>query len=209
MRKLIALIALVSAPAALAASQPKAVSITALPDVVTYGAPTTLTGNVTPAESVNVIVAATPCLNPPSRVKEAAPVSVKSNKSDGAWTTLVTPQVRTSYQATAKDASSETVMVQVRPRVTLAKVARHMFRTRIAAAKSFAGKTAYFQKRNPVGWITVKRVQLRFVSSSTDTVVSGKTFHSGVFAHKTVRLLLPQRVVGNCYLTGISNMIHS
>jgi hypothetical protein len=120
----------------------------------------------------------------------------------------VTPQVRTSYQATVKGAQSETVMVQVRPRVTLAKIARHRFRTRVAAATSLAGKNALFQKRTPVGWITVKRVRLSLVSSSTDSVISGKTFHSGVSAHKTVRVLVTQRVVGNCYLPGLSNTVH-
>lgn len=208
MRKLIALIALVAAPAALAVPQPTAVSITALPNVVTYGAPTTLTGEVTPAQSAEVKVAAALCNNPPARVAESSPLGVKSD-STGTWSAIVTPQVRTLYQATAKSAQSETEMVQVRPRVTLVKVGRHMFRTRVFAAKSFAGKNAVFQKRNPVGWITVKRVRLGFVSSSTDTVVSGRTFHSGVSAHKTVRLLVTQRVVGNCYLPGISNAVRS
>jgi hypothetical protein len=206
MKKLIALIALVAAPAALAAAQPKTVSINALPDVVTYGSPTTLTGNVTPAQAVDVHVASTLCLNAPTRVAQSSPLSFKS-KSDGSWSTLVAPQVRTSYQATAKGAQSETVMVQVRPRVTLVRLSRHMFRTRAFAAKSFAGRNVLFQKRTAVGWTTVKRVTMHYVSSSTETVVSGRTFHSGVSVHKTVRILLPQIVAGNCYAPGISNIL--
>jgi hypothetical protein len=176
--------------------------------VVTYGNPTTLTGTVTPAQKIDVTLVGKTCLNPPARVAQASPLTIKSDTT-GAWRTNVTPQVRTEYQATAKDAQSETVMVQVRPRVQLTKVARHTFRTRVWAAESLVGKTALFQKRNPVGWITVKRVPLALVTATSDTVVSGKTFHSGVSAHKSVRILLTQRQVGNCYAPGISNVVTS
>lgn len=208
MKRAISLVALVAAPAALAASQPKTVTIDALPTVITYGNPTTLQGNVTPAQSAEVKVTATPCLNPPARAANSGPTTAKSD-STGAWSTIVAPRVRTSYQATAKSAQSETAMVQVRPRVTLVRVHRHLFRTRVTAAKSFAGKTVYFQKRTAFGWRTVKRVLLRTVSTSTDSVVSGKTFRSRVAAHRTVRVLVTQAVVGNCYLPGISNTVRS
>lgn len=208
MKKLLILITLVAAPAALAAPNPTAVSITAQPTLVTYGQAATLGGKVTPAQSVQVTLAAKTCLNAPQRAVEPSPLQFKSD-STGSWSTTVTPQVRTEYQATAKDAQSDTAMVQVRPRVTLTKLTRHTFRVRAWSAESFAGKTALFQKRNSVGWQTVKRVTLAFISSNSETVVSGKTFHSGVSAHKTVRVLLTQRQVGNCYAAGISNAIRS
>jgi hypothetical protein len=104
---------------------------------------------------------------------------------------------------------SSTQMVQVRPRVTLAKVARHKFRTRIAAAKSFGGKIALFQKKTLVGWKTVKSVVLVQVAAGPESVISGKTFRSGISRHRTVRILLTQRQVGNCYVTGISNSVRS
>jgi hypothetical protein len=208
MKKLVILIALVAAPAALAAPEPTAVTIQATPEMVTYGNPTTLTGAVTPAQKINVSVAGKTCQNPPARVALASPLTVRSD-STGTWSTTVSPQVRTEYQATSKNAQSETVMVQVRPRVTLAKVGRHTFRTRAWAAASLAGKTALFQKRNAFGWVTVKRVTLAVITATSDTVVSGKTFRSGVSAHKTVRVLLTQRQVGNCYAAGISNAIRS
>lgn len=206
MKRLIVLIALAAAPAALAAAQPKAVSIDALPNIVTFGSPTTLTGSVTPAQAVEVHVASTLCLNAPTRVERSAPLSLKSG-ADGSWSAIVAPQVRTSYQATAKGAQSETVMVQVRPRVTLVRLSRHVFRTRAFAAKSFAGRNVLFQKRTAVGWTTVKRVTLHLLSSSTDAVVSGRTFHSRVSVRRTVRILLPQIVAGNCYAPGISNSV--
>ena len=206
MRKSFILIALVAAPAALAAPEPTAVNITAEPALVTYGSQLRLAGSVTPAHQIQVEVAAKTCLNAPARAGTTSSLKLKSDKA-GAWSVTVAPQVRTLYQATAKDVQSELVMVQVRPRVTLERLARHKFRTRVYAAMSFEGKTASFQKRTPVGWRTVKRVPLRFIDDTADAVVSGKTFRSGVSQHKTLRILLAQRQVGNCYAAGIGNSV--
>ena len=192
MRKSFILIALVAAPAALAAPEPTAVNITAEPALVTYGSQLRLAGSVTPAHQIQVEVAAKTCLNAPARAGTTSSLKLKSDKA-GAWSVTVAPQVRTLYQATAKDVQSELVMVQVR--------------TRVYAAVSFEGKTASFQKRTPVGWRTVKRVPLRFIDDTADAVVSGKTFRSGVSQHKTLRILLAQRQVGNCYAAGIGNSV--
>jgi hypothetical protein len=208
MKKTLILTALVAAPAALAAPKPTAVTITALPSIVTYGSPTTLTGTVTPPQSAKISIAAERCLNPPPRSAVSGALKVDSDAS-GTWRTIVTPSVQTTYQASVKNVKSSTQMVQVRPRVTLAKVARHKFRTRIAAAKSFGGKIALFQKKTLVGWKTVKSVVLVQVAAGPESVISGKTFRSGISRHRTVRILLTQRQVGNCYVTGISNSVRS
>ena len=117
--------------------------------------------------------------------------------------------MRSFYQATAGDKQSDTVMVNVRPRMTLVKVAAHKFRTRVSAARSFAGKRALFQKRNATGWRTIRRVQLRVVASTVNTIISGKTFRSNVRRHRSVRLFLPQQVVTDCYAVAFSKAIRS
>lgn len=206
-KKTIIVAALVAAPAALAAPQPTAVSIAAQPAVITYGGSTALSGAVTLAESVHVFVAAETCLNPPPQVENGAPLDVKSS-STGAWSLTVSPQVQTTYQATAKETQSPVQVVQVRPLMTLVKVRSHTFRLRATAAKNFAGKVALFQKRTATGWKTVKSVRLAQISISAQTYVSGQTFHSGL-RHKTVRAILSSGQVGNCYLAGISNSVRS
>jgi hypothetical protein len=206
-KKTIVLVALVAAPAALAAPQPTAVSIAAQPTVITYGSSTALSGAVTPAESVHVSVAAETCQNPPSQVENGAPLEVKS-ATNGAWSLTVSPQVQTSYQATAKEAQSPVVVVQVRPLVTLIKVRSHTFRVRVTAAMNLSGKVALFQKRTSVGWKTVKSIQLAQIAVDAQSYVSGQTFRSGL-RHRTVRVLLAHGQVGNCYLAGISNSIRA
>jgi hypothetical protein len=88
-------------------------------------------------------------------------------------------------------------------------VGRHRFRTRISAAQSFAGKIALFQKRTPMKWKTIKSVVLAELGSRSGTVVSGKTFHSGIRAGRTVRVLFTQHQAGDCYLDGTSGLLRN
>ncbi len=124
----------------------------------------------------------------------------------GAWSTTAKPTIRTAYQAKAKNATSQAVTVQVHPQVTLAKAGAHRFRTRVSAAQSFAGRIALFQREVGSRWVTVKSVVLRQIGTGpSGTIISGKTFRSGIRKGKTVRMLLTQRQVGTCYLPGVSN----
>jgi hypothetical protein len=209
-KKTLMLITLALTPAAalaapaLAAPSPTSVSISANPTIVTYGSTTALSGTVMPAQSVKVSVSGTACV----KGQTQSPLTVTST-AQGAWSTTVTPGSKTTYQAKAKSTNSTALTVQVRPQVALAKVGTHRFRTRISAAQSFGGKIALFQKQTSAGWMTVKSILLAELASSNGTVVSGKTFRSGIHAHRTVRILLTQRQVGACYLPGISSSISS
>lgn len=203
-RKALILAALAVSPAAaLAAPSPTTVSIAADPLVVTYGSSAKLSGAVTPAKAVKVQVSSQACVKGQT---QASPLTVTST-AQGAWTATVTPSSKTVYQAKAKSTDSPAMTVQVRPAVKLAKVGTHRFRTRITAAQSFGGKIALFQKSTSSGWRTVKSVVLVELGSGNGTFVSGKTFRSGIRAHKTMRVLLTQRQAGECYLAGISNSI--
>lgn len=188
--------------AAKAKPGPTSVTIQAQPTVVTYGSQTTLSGAVTSQQTdVKVTVMAQPCGS--SSAKALTSVTAATG---GAWSTAVKPATRTTYQAKAKSAASSTITVQVHPMVTLAKVAAHRFRTRVAAAQSFAGRIALFQKQVGGRWATVKSVVLIQIGTGpSGTIVSGKTFRTGIARGKLVRILLTQRQVGTCYLPGSSN----
>jgi len=205
-RKSLILVGLALSPAAaLAAPSPSSVSIVAEPMVVTYGSEVELSGMVTPAKAVTVHISRQACMKPQARQE---PLSVTST-AQGAWTASVMPTSRTAYLAKAKSADSPTLIVQVRPAVRLAKIGRHRFRARISAAQSFGGKIALFQKRTSIGWKTVKSVVLTELGSASGTVVSGKTFHSGIRAGRTVRVLFTQHQAGDCYLEGTSGLQRS
>ncbi len=202
----VALALILSVGVASAKPGPVKVTIAAQPSVVTYGSQTTLSGAVSSQQTdVKVTVSAEQCGS--NSFKTLTSVT---SSSGGTWSTTAKPTARTAYQAKAKSATSPAVTVQVRPQVSLAKIAPHRFRTRVLAAQSFAGRIALFQRRTATGWTTVKSVTLRLISSGpAPTIVSGKTFRSGIRRGKTVRMLLTQRQVGACYLPGISNTIAS
>jgi hypothetical protein len=201
-RKTFILAALALTPAAaLAAPSPTSVTIGADPMVVTYGSSVKLAGALSPANAMKVQVSGQACAKAQTQQSRLTVTST----AQGAWSATVTPTSKTVYQAKAKSTDSPALTVQVRPAVTLAKVASHRFRTRITAGQSFGGKIALFQRHASTGWKTVKSVVLVELGSGNGTVVSGKTFRSGVRTHRTVRVLLTQRQAGECYLAGLSN----
>lgn len=203
-RKALILTALAMTPAAaIAAPSPTTVSIAADPLVVTYGSATHLSGAVAPAKAMKVQVSAESCVN-----GQTQPLSLTST-AQGTWTATVTPTSKTVYQAKAKSTDSPALTVQVRPKVALAKVGTHRFRTRISAAQSFGGKIALFQKSTSAGWRTVKSVVLVELGSGSGTVISGKTFRSGIRTGRTVRILFTRRQAGMCYLGAASASIGS
>src|SRR5215203_6511809 len=203
-RKTFIVAALTLTPAAaLAAPSPTSVTIGADPTVVTYGSNVKLSGAVSPAKSMEVQVSGQACVTGQT---QQSPSTVTST-AQGTWSATVAPASKTVYQAKAKSTDSPALTVQVRPAVTLAKVASHRFRTRITAAQSFGGKIALFQRHTPTGWKTVKNLVLVGLGSGNGTFVSGKTFRSGIRTHRTVRVLFTQRQAGECYMAGISSSI--
>jgi hypothetical protein len=190
--------------AALAAPSPTSVTIAADQTVVTFGANAKLSGMVSPASAMKVQVTEQTCLSSQKRTT----MNVTSTAA-GAWTATVTPRSKTVYQAKAKSTDSAQVTIQVRPAMTLAKVGTHRYRTRITAGQSYGGKIALFQKRTLTRWKTIKSVVLRELGSGSGTVVSGKTFRSGIRHHRMVRVLLTQRQAGECYLANATNTIFS
>jgi plastocyanin len=187
---------------------PLAVSLSPSKRIVTYRSPVALTGRISSGQqSQNVTLFGQQC-------GSATPtqLGVVQTAAGGGYSFTTTPLMNTTYQARWKTASSSGELVKVRPRVVLKKLARHKYRVRVSAARSFAGKYGLFQryKSATATWVTVKRVTL---GSSTlgvaPTVVSAKVFKASVRARLRVRVLVPQSQVGSCYAFGVSNKISS
>ena len=202
------LIALVAAPAALAVPEPGAVTIAAAPQVVTFGDSTELSGAVSPPASVKVSVAGQTCSGAPRQVRSGPPLTVRSS-SQGAWTATATPLVRTTYRAGAGGVESQSLRIDVRPRMMLTKLAKRRFHIHVAAAIAFEGQIALFQRRTAFGWKTVKSVAIYSSDSASDAQTSDRTFSSGIAPRQTVRAMLPPGQVGDCYSAGISNTLRT
>jgi plastocyanin len=188
------------------AAIPERLTLTAQARRVVYGAKLTLTGTLSTqkvGESVDVSV--TPCGQ--TAASRAATVQTTTG---GAYTAVVTPLKNTSYTARLRNMASAPATVTVAPSLRLGKVAPRRYSLRVAAAQTFAGKYATFQRYNGTlrRWVNIKRVLLRANTTGTaPTVLTTARFGATVRARSRVRAILPQLQVGSCYAPGQSNVI--
>src|ERR1051325_2941547 len=123
--------AAVAALAAAASAATPTLTLAAAPTLVTYGATTTLTGQLTPAQAnQNITIQAQACGT--TNFKKATTVKTAAN---GSYTAAFTPTAKTTYKATLHAASSSPVVVKVRPVVKLTRVASRSFSVAVTAGQ--------------------------------------------------------------------------
>ena len=89
--------------------------------------------------------------------------------ADGTWRYLAKPTIHTSYMASWNRGMSSATAVGVRPAVSLRRTAAGLLSTRVAGARSFAGRVVQLQRRTAAGrWVTIKR------ASAASTARSGR-----------------------------------
>lgn len=121
------------------AKPPKSISLDTNQSIVTYGGSTMLTGSLAngqPGESVTIAEHMVPAVRGLS-VRDVATVTTSQ---DGSFSLNVRPIAHALYRATTGQTSSNTVSVNVRPRLILARVGLHRFQVRAFAARSFRGR---------------------------------------------------------------------
>jgi plastocyanin len=174
------------------------VSLTATPPTITYGASTTLGGNVsTGLAGETVTVSAQEC-GKTGFTKMATLTTV----ANGAWTYVVKPTLNTIYQAGWKNAKSAQLTVKVGPGVVLKRIRRGRFSATVKATESFVGKYVVLQRfvRTRRAWKSVKHVVLKTVKPGTaPTMISSAGFRARVARKTRLRLLLTQAQAGTCY----------
>ncbi len=195
---------------------PAALTLSATPGTVTYGGASTVAGTLSTQQAgAKVEILAQPCGQNNSHV-----VATLTTTTGGAFTTGLQPTLNTVYQARYKAAGaaavlSPSVTVKVRPKVSLAKLARGTFSVKVSAADSFVGKVVVFQRyvKARRKWVTVKNVTLRTAVGSSlplpGTTVSSATFKVKIKLHLSVRAVLPPAQAGTCYIAARSATIRS
>jgi plastocyanin len=193
---------------------PAALTLTATPSVTTYGGATTLSGTLSTQQSgEKVEIDAQAC-----DAHNAKTVANVTTTTGGAFTDQERPAMNTVFQAHYKPAGgpsvgSATVNFNVRPKITLAKIATRKFVVRTYAATSFVGKVLVFQRFTGVKWVTVRTVILRTAFGSATplpgTTVSSATFKVKIKRHLRVRAVLTPAQAGACYIAARSATIRS
>ncbi len=186
-------------------------SLTAAPKVVLYGRSATLTGQLASGQANQKVDVFTQECGAAALTK----LTTVSTTTGGAYTLTVQPHRNTTYQARFRSSSSSQVLVKVRPKVTLRKLAPRKFRVTVLAADSYTGKFVLFQRYSSLKrrWITVRSVVLRagptLVTPINPTSVSTATFRAKIRVRLRVRAYLTQAQAGSCHAASASTTIRS
>ena len=206
MRKTIPTLVLVAMCAAPAAAAPPTLTLKAAPTVVAYGGSTTLTGVLSTKKAGQAIdIQGQDCGQ--NAFKK---VATATTTTGGAFSTAVKPTINANYQAKNKGATSPTVAVKVTPLLSLQKLSLGKFKVSVTAAQSFVGKYVVFQRLRNTKWVTLKKVTLATVATTTaPTQVTSSTFKIKLPAKLRVRSILPATQAATCYLPVKSKVIRS
>jgi plastocyanin len=186
---------------------PDTLTLTATPLVVVYGARVALAGKLSTLQAGQSVDVLAQACGSAAQAKAATVTTL----AGGTYSASLAPLIGTTYSARVKTTNSPNVLVKVRPRVRLAKVAPHKYAIRVTAAQRLVGKYAGFQRFNAATgrWVSVKVVALRTAAGSPPAVTTSVTFRSSVKPLLRVRAVLSQAQVGSCYLPGTSPTIKS
>lgn len=162
---------------------------------VIYGQSVTLSGQLTSKRSGETVEVWAQQFGQNAPLKLTQVVST----DNGNWTVVVKPTIQTTYQVRVRGATSQSVTIKVKPKITLGySTVTKVFTVRALAASSFAGKVITFQRRSSLGqWVSVKRLTL----NSTSTARFRATLPKGRTA---VRAILPATQTLPGYLAGVS-----
>ena len=161
---------------------------------ITYGSGTTLTGSISSNLASEPVT-----LTAQAFGKSAQSIDQVTTSSSGDFQFGVTPTIRTSYQSHWRTANSQTVTVNVAPRIGFGRSGR-IFIVKATSDLSYSGHFVWVQRHYGFGWKSLKRVFLRSNSRATFSlkVPHGRTL---------LRIVMPAGQTGAGYVAGLSRTI--
>jgi plastocyanin len=175
---------------------PPEVTLAAGAPVVTYGSSTTISGKISSGDSSESVVISSRTLGSSSTQQ----VATVTTGTGGTFTTTVKPSMQTTYTATWKGATSQSVTVSVRAKIAFAHYGKTKLVTKVRAANSLEGHVVYLQRYTGVGWITVKRVTL---GPSSGAIFAAPHLRG----YRTYRVYLTSAQAGTGYLDAASSKV--
>jgi plastocyanin len=164
--------------------------------IIVYGEQTAISGIVSNGKADEVVLILAQPFG--SSVQQIATLMTGTG---GSFTYATSPTTLTSYSAKWKTTTSQTVTVQVRPKLTLSRSSATRFFARVAATPSYAGRFVYLQRRSSFGqWVTVEKLKLGPLSGRIFKVPHRK----GTFNY---RVYMTTNQAGTGYLESWSNAV--
>lgn len=188
-------------------SPPKSVSLDATRSIVVYGGAVNLFGSVAnnqQGESVTISEQRVPAFSGVN-VRTVATVQTAT---DGSFSLVVQPLIRTLYRASNGQATSNTISVNVRPRLSLTRIGSHRFALKALAARSFAGKYGMLQRLSvrKHRWISVRRVFFTRASVTASPTITSRAVFRARFGGARIRVLVSSGQLSPGYVSGVSNV---
>ncbi len=135
---------------------PPSVTLGAGAPILVFGTQTTLTGTVSNGLANEPVT----ITDQPYGSPTAQQVATVMTGTGGGFAYTAQPSILTTYAARWKTASSQTVSVQVRPKLTLLPFGRRFY-AKVISPVSYAGKFIYLQRRSRFGqWVPVEQLKL-------------------------------------------------
>ncbi len=174
---------------------PPQVSLAVSVPIITYGDQTTISGAVSSQKAnETVLILAQPF------GQSIQQIATLMTGTGGSFTYTASTTVLTAYSAKWKTTTSQTVTVQVRPKLTLTRTSTR-FIAKVSAPRSYEGRFVYLQRRSSFGqWVSVDKLRLGPNSGRIFKVPHRK----GTFSY---RVYMTTNQAGTGYLDSGSNTV--
>ena len=171
-----------------------AVTLSASRSAVVYGGGATLSGTLNSALANESVTLTAQALG-----KSTQSIDQVTTTSGGNYQFTVSPTIETTYQSHWRTADSQTVTVDVSPRIGFSR-SGSLFIAKATSDLSYAGHFVWVQRHYGFGWKSVKRV---FLGANSRAVFRMKLPHGRTL----LRLVMPQGQAGAGYVAGLSRTI--
>jgi hypothetical protein len=199
----------VSLPTAVVTSQPpKSLSLHAGQSIVVYGRAVSLFGSLANGQTGEAVAISERQI-PSFNGVDVRTVATVQTSTDGSFNVAVRPTSRAQYRASNGQTTSNTVSINVRPRLTLTRIGAHRFVVNATAARSFVGRLGVVQRFSlrTHRWISLKRVVFtRAFPGSSPTITSRGGFRARLAGRARIRVFVPSSQVAPGYVSGVTNV---
>ena len=170
------------------------VSLSASLPTITYGGATRLVGSVSNGSSNQSVT-----LTAQATGKSAQSIDQTTTSSSGSFAFTVSPTIGTTYQSHWNSADSQTVSVNVAPRVGFSRSGK-LYIAKVTSDATYGGHFVWLQRHTVYGWTSVKRVYLGANSRAVFAVKLPR-------GHSSLRLNLTSGQAGNGYVAALSRTV--
>jgi hypothetical protein len=198
----------ISPATAVVAAQPqKSLSLHAGQSTVVYGRAVSLFGSVAngqAGESLTITEQRIPAFSGVS----VRTVATSQVGTDGAFSVVVRPVVRSLYRASVGQTTSNTISINVRPRLSLTRLGSHRFTLKAMAARSLVGRYGVVQRWSirRHTWISLKRVFFTRAFPGVSPTITSRAVFRARLGGARIRVLITRSQVSPGYVPAVSNV---